>query len=60
MGVARPLTAITVAAVVGLVFLGINLVVMAQNRRAGVAACFPLVALATLTSGLAWTATVAR
>jgi hypothetical protein len=30
------------------------------RRRLGIAACFPLVALATLTTAVAWTVTVAR
>lgn len=51
--------AIVAAAAVAVVFLLVNLGVLAGNRRLGVAACFPLVALSTLASGLAWTVAVA-
>jgi hypothetical protein len=37
-----------------------NIVLIAANQRLGITACFPLVALSTLISGLAWTLTLAR
>ena len=59
LGVAQPYFAIELAAALALVLLTGNVVLMATNRRVGIAACFPLVALSTLTSALAWTLTVA-
>ena len=60
LGVEQPYFAIELAAGLTLLLLIGNVVLVAANRRVGIAACFPLVALATLTSGLAWTLTVAR
>jgi 4-hydroxybenzoate polyprenyltransferase len=60
LGLAGPFDAIVVAAVTAALFLLLNLAMLAANRRLGVTACFPLVALSTLASGLAWTWTVAR
>jgi len=51
---------IALAAGFALVLLTINVILVIANRRVGTAACFPLVAIATLGSGLAWTLTVAR
>ena len=57
LGVERPYVAIELAAALALVLLVVNVILIAINRRLGIAACFPLVALSTLTSGLAWTLT---
>lgn len=51
---------IEVAAGLTALFLALNLAMVAIDRRIGIAACFPLVALATLVNGLAWTLAVAR
>jgi 4-hydroxybenzoate polyprenyltransferase len=59
LGLAGSFDAIVVAAVTAALFLLLNLAMLAANRRLGVTACFPLVALSTLASGLAWTWTVA-
>jgi 4-hydroxybenzoate polyprenyltransferase len=59
MGVAPPFAALAAAAGFTIAALIANLALMLLDRRIGVAASFPLVALATLANGLAWTATVA-
>jgi 4-hydroxybenzoate polyprenyltransferase len=59
MSIEGPLAAIGSAAAVAVLFCAINLGLFAADRRAGIAACFPLVALSALVSGLAWTVTVA-
>jgi 4-hydroxybenzoate polyprenyltransferase len=51
--------AITVAGGIAVAACAINLALLAIDRRAGLAACFPLVALSTLASGVAWTMAVA-
>jgi 4-hydroxybenzoate polyprenyltransferase len=56
----RPYFAIGLAAGLTVLLLTGNIILMAADRRLGIAACFPLVALATLASGLAWTLTLAR
>ena len=60
LGIARPFAAIAAAAAMALLLCAIDVALFAVNRRAGIAACFPLVAITTLASGLAWTLTVAR
>ncbi|MGH2615875.1 MAG: UbiA family prenyltransferase, partial [Thermomicrobiales bacterium] len=52
--------AVEMAAGVTLLFLVLNLALLAFDRRLGTSACFPLVALSTLANGLAWMLTVAR
>jgi 4-hydroxybenzoate polyprenyltransferase len=52
--------AIAIAAGVTLLFLATNLTLLARNVRIAIAACFPLVALSAVVSGLAWTVTIAR
>jgi hypothetical protein len=59
LGIEGPLAAIGGAAAVAVLFFAINLGLFAADRRAGITACFPLVALSALVSGLAWTVTVA-
>jgi hypothetical protein len=59
MGVTQPSSAIALAFWLALLSLVVNVFLVAANRRVGVIACFPLVALSTLGSGLAWTLTVA-
>jgi 4-hydroxybenzoate polyprenyltransferase len=56
---AGSISAIVVAAATAALFLVLNLAMLAADRRLGIVACFPLVALSTLASGLAWTLTVA-
>jgi 4-hydroxybenzoate polyprenyltransferase len=51
--------AITVAGGIAVLACGLNLALLAIDRRIGTAACFPLVALSTLVSGVAWTLAVA-
>jgi 4-hydroxybenzoate polyprenyltransferase len=53
-------TAIAFAAGMTALLLLLNLALLGLRRRLGIAACFPLVALSTLTNALAWTITVAR
>jgi 4-hydroxybenzoate polyprenyltransferase len=60
LGIQRPYFAIELAAGLAALLLIGNIILVAVNRRVGIAACFPLVALATLTSGLAWTLMLAR
>ena len=55
LGVAGPLLAIELAAVLAVLLLAGNVVLVAANRRLGIAASFPLVALSTLGCALAWT-----
>ena len=54
----RP-AAILAAAGIGVVLFAVNLALITTNRGLGVAAAFPLVALSTLASGLAWAILVA-
>ena len=56
----QPFPTIAFAAALALVLLAINVILVIANRRIGALACFPLVAVATLGSGLAWTLTVTR
>ena len=60
LGADAPSSAIVAAAALAVLSLAGNLAVLRVDRKLGIAACFPLVALATLASGLAWTATIAR
>ena len=60
LGVEQPYFAIELAAGLTLLLLTANVILVAANRRLGIAACFPFVALSTLGSGLAWTLTLAR
>ena len=55
LGVEQPYIAIELAAGLTLLLLAGNVILVAANRRVGIAACFPLVALATLGCALAWT-----
>lgn len=50
--------AILVAMAVTLVLMALDLAVTFRNRNAGFRLCFPLIALATLVSGMAWVVTV--
>jgi 4-hydroxybenzoate polyprenyltransferase len=59
MRVDEPHLAILLAAAIAALFLLLNLAMLAADRRLGSIACFPLVALSTLVSGLAWTVTIA-
>jgi hypothetical protein len=52
--------AIAIAGGLTVLLLIVNLALLGFRRRLGIAACFPLVALATLTTAVAWTVTVAR
>ncbi len=60
LGVEQPFFAIELAAGLTILLLTGNVILVAVNRRVGIAACFPLVALATLGCGLAWTFIVSR
>jgi 4-hydroxybenzoate polyprenyltransferase len=60
LGVEQPYGAIELAAALALLSLIVNVILIVANRLIGIAACFPLVALSTLSSGLAWTLTLAR
>ncbi|HEX2282827.1 MAG TPA: UbiA family prenyltransferase [Thermomicrobiales bacterium] len=60
LAVEQPYLAIDIAAGLTLLLLTGNVIMFAADRRVGIAACFPLVALATLSSGLAWTLTLAQ
>jgi 4-hydroxybenzoate polyprenyltransferase len=60
LGVEQPYVAIELAAALALLSLIVNAILIAVSRPVGIAACFPLVALSTLTSGLAWTLTLVR
>jgi hypothetical protein len=53
-------SAMLVAAAAALVLCGINLALYSVSRKLAAAACFPLVALATIGSGAAWAWMVAR
>jgi 4-hydroxybenzoate polyprenyltransferase len=55
LGVEQSNFAIELAAGLTLLLLAGNVILVAANRRIGIAACFPLVALATLACALAWT-----
>ena len=59
LGVDRPYVAIELAAVLAVVLLAGNVLLIAINRPLGIAACFPLVALSTLSCAVAWTLVVA-
>jgi 4-hydroxybenzoate polyprenyltransferase len=52
--------AIAIAGGLTVLLLIVNLALLGFRRRLGIAACFPLVAFATLTTAVAWTVTVAR
>jgi 4-hydroxybenzoate polyprenyltransferase len=53
------LTVVAFAAGLTVLLLLLSLMLLRVSRRLGIAACFPLVALSTLTNALAWTITVA-
>lgn len=59
LGIEPPLTAIAAAGVLAAALLLVNLALVVANRPRGVSMCFPLVALSTVASALAWTLTVA-
>lgn len=59
MGPDRARAPIVLAAGLTVVFLAANLGLLRVDRRLGVAACFPLVALSALANALAWTIVVA-
>ena len=54
LGIDGPYVAIELAAALALLLLAGNVILIAANRRVGIAACFPLVALSTLGCALAW------
>ena len=54
LGIHQPFIAIELAAALALLLLAGNVVLITINRLAGIATCFPLVALSTLGSALAW------
>ena len=54
-----PPFAIIVSGMVALIFMMVNVALFPVHRRLAIAACFPLVAVSTLMSGLAWTLSVA-
>jgi 4-hydroxybenzoate polyprenyltransferase len=54
LGIDGPYVAIELAAALALLLLAGNVILIAANRPVGIAACFPLVALSTLGSALAW------
>lgn len=60
LGANQSFPVIALAAGFTLVLLTINVILVLANPHTGMAACFPLVAVATLGSGLAWTLTVTR
>jgi 4-hydroxybenzoate polyprenyltransferase len=60
LGAYHPFLAIAIAAGLAAVLLIVNVILVISNRRIGIAACFPLVAIATLGTALAWTITVAK
>jgi 4-hydroxybenzoate polyprenyltransferase len=60
LGADRPYLALAFAAGLALLSLLVNVILIVANRRIGTAACFPLVAVATAGSALAWTLTVVR
>jgi 4-hydroxybenzoate polyprenyltransferase len=55
LGVDRPYVAIELAAALAVVLLAGNVILIVIHRPLGIAACFPLVALATLGCALGWT-----
>ena len=59
LGAHQAFLAITFAAALALVLLVFNVILIIANRQIGTAACFPLVAIATLGTGLAWTLIIA-
>ena len=59
LGVEQPYSALDLAVGLALVLSTGNIILFAADRRVGVAACFPLIALATLSGGLAWALTLA-
>jgi 4-hydroxybenzoate polyprenyltransferase len=54
LGIGRPLVAIELAAGLALLLVATNIILIFADRPVGIAACFPLVALSTLGSALAW------
>jgi 4-hydroxybenzoate polyprenyltransferase len=54
VGIDGPNVAIELAVALALLLLAGNVILIAANRPVGIAACFPLVALSTLGSALAW------
>jgi 4-hydroxybenzoate polyprenyltransferase len=60
LGIADPQQSIAVAAGFSLLLCAFNGALLLTSRRLGTRACFPLVALATLVTGLIWTIIAAR
>lgn len=60
LGASHQLVPIAIAAGLAVLLLAINVILIRANRRRGAIACFPLVATATLGTGLAWTLIVVR
>ena len=54
LGIDGPNVAIELAAALALLLLAGNVILITANRPVGITACFPLVALSTLGSALAW------
>ena len=54
LGIDGPYVAIELAASLALLLLAGNVILITANRPVGITACFPLVALSTLGSALAW------
>ena len=60
LGASQQSVPIAVASGLAVLLLAINVILIRADRRRGAIACFPLVALTTLVTGLAWTAIVVR
>ena len=60
LGARQQLVPITIASGLAVLLLAINVILISADRRRGAIACFPLVATATLGTGLAWTLIVVR
>ncbi|MBW3633890.1 MAG: UbiA family prenyltransferase [Chloroflexi bacterium] len=60
LGASQQLVPIAIASGFAVLLLAINVILISADRRRGAIACFPLVATATLGTGLAWTLIVVR
>lgn len=60
LGASQQLEPIAIASGLAVLLLTINVVLIRADRRRGAIACFPLVAMTTLVTGLAWTLIVVR
>jgi 4-hydroxybenzoate polyprenyltransferase len=60
LGANQQLVPIAIASGLVVLLLAINVILISADRRRGAIACFPLVATATLGTGLAWTLVVVR